>query len=161
MLACRRQRTLRRVCRRWDDLVHSPELLSTVSVRVLQNTEYEAKEWMERLTSLMAWISLRAGQHVQELDLTLLPPSFCPEPAAQLCRSMLVAALLGCADSLLALRLKTGFSFPLDGWVLHLARLRHLAVVPDDIKGMDHSFPLVSLHTLTALQTLEVRRAAP
>jgi hypothetical protein len=156
MLTCRRQRTLRRVCRRWDDLVHSPELLRIVTARVL-----ESEGWMMRMTALTAWISLRAGRHVQELDLTLLPRSDCPESLVERCRSILAAAVLACADSLLALRLKTGFSFPLDGWVLHLARLCHLAVLPDDPDGLHHGIPLVSLHNLTALQTLEVRRAAP
>ncbi|PRW32625.1 cytochrome p450 isoform A [Chlorella sorokiniana] len=142
-----RHRSLALVCRRWAELVHTPDLLTNV-----QLTTKQSQAVIPCLRSFCAWLARRAAGHVQRLCLRFNLGRVQHDGEFL---GLLVAATTACstAGQLHDLTLHISShpsSLPLS-WVAALTSLRRLEIDPNFSTAVD---VCGSLHHLTNLQEL-------
>ena len=148
-----RHRALPLVCRRFEDLVHSPPLLASVELDVGQDSDDRV---LPRWRSFFQWLTLRAAGHVQHLELDAEPAGNAPAEDSDEILCMIAAGVTACCTGggLADLQLYyTGIHVRLGGSVAALRGLTRLSVAVQEEAQLDLA---ASLHTLRRLQHLEL-----
>lgn len=116
------------MCKQWAELVHSPPLLTSLEVSII-----EGSDGLPHLRSLEAWLARRAAGHVRQLQLKAVLLLDDHMEHATEAAAALSSALAPLASSLCDLSLVTSDLPlpPLDSWLAPLVGLTSLSLTTD------------------------------
>lgn len=150
----RRHRSAALVCRRWVQLVHSPQLLADVSFSI---SDDDSAGFLRRLRAAGTWLVRRAAPHVRRLQLELIVwMDYTWEDQHKWEAGAALAGPLAACTQLQDLELLVyDVPLPLGSWLAPLgSTLRRLVLATDDDKPLRVGG---GLDALWALEQLELR----